>query len=126
MIFESIDAYDTGANCQLFFNPAIGLTITLSTLAKVAIMFKASRLCRTQSVPLLTTGDAIASFLERTDETTNGMCWASSEHIKKGNWMLFPTIPGDRESSIIYQHILPPKQWRKASGPLLWLVTMFL
>ncbi|KAF7621324.1 hypothetical protein AFLA_011627 [Aspergillus flavus NRRL3357] len=100
----------------------IGVTVCPQSLAsaimqpalmKVFAMYLAAHLQRSRAPPLLTTGDAVASFLERPDDTTKGMCWASKRHIRKG-------------TSRQYRHLSPPRQWRKASSPFHWLATSMI
>ena len=73
------------SNCQMSFQPLIGVIMIIVTFVKVIAIFFASRIHRSRTPPLLTTGDAIASFLEAADETTKGMCWASASSIKQGD-----------------------------------------
>ncbi|KAE8376759.1 hypothetical protein BDV26DRAFT_293783 [Aspergillus bertholletiae] len=66
-------------HCQLLHSPVISVIISLTAFAKVVTMSLAARVSRDRSPPLLTVGDAVASFLTRPDPTTKGMCWVSSE-----------------------------------------------
>jgi hypothetical protein len=71
-------------HCQLLYSPLICVAIMLAGCAKLAAMFLAARIGRGRSPPLLTTGDAIASFLTRPDPTTKGLCWMAAADIHKG------------------------------------------
>lgn len=117
-------AFEGKENCQLLFNPLIGVIISLVTLVKVIAMIFTARLYQSRAPPLLTTGDAIASFLGRPDETTKGMCWASLEYVKKGNWAPLPMVTQERQSSMIYERLSPCRQWRKAPTTFRWVVTL--
>lgn len=106
-------AFEGKKNCQLLLSPSIAVIVSLAALMKVFAMYLAAHLQRSRAPPLLTTGDAVASFLERPDDTTKGMCWASKRHIGKG-------------TSRQYRHLSPPRQWRKASSPFHWLATSMM
>ncbi|RAQ74509.1 hypothetical protein COH21_003727 [Aspergillus flavus] len=106
-------AFEGKKNCQLLLSPSIAVIVSLAALMKVFAMYLAAHLQRSRAPPLLTTGDAVASFLERPDDTTKGMCWASKRHIRKG-------------TSRQYRHLSPPRQWRKASSPFHWLATSMI
>ncbi|OOO12031.1 hypothetical protein OAory_01085010 [Aspergillus oryzae] len=98
----------------LTFHLYIGLILSAGVWhLRVFAMYLAAHLQRSRAPPLLTTGDAVASFLERPDDTTKGMCWASKRHIGKG-------------TSRQYRHLSPPRQWRKASSPFHWLATSMI
>ncbi|KAJ5208178.1 hypothetical protein N7449_002557 [Penicillium cf. viridicatum] len=72
--------------CQLLYSPPICIIIALATFLKVVAMFLAARIGRHRSPPLLTVGDAVASFMERPDRTTEGMCWLSNADVRRGAW----------------------------------------
>ena len=119
-------AFEGKKNCQLLLNPPIAVIISLATLMKVVAMFLAAHLQRTRAPPLLTTGDAVASFLERPDDTTKGMCWASRLCIDKGNWRPSSVLSTGQPPSREYRHLSPRRQWRKASSPLYWAGTSIM
>ncbi|KAE8418405.1 hypothetical protein BDV36DRAFT_308758 [Aspergillus pseudocaelatus] len=119
-------AFEGKKNCQLLLNPPIAVIISLATLMKVVAMFLAAHLQRTRAPPLLTTGDAVASFLERPDDTTKGMCWASRRCIEKGNWRPSSVLSTGQPPSREYRYLSPPRQWRKASSPSHWAVTSII
>ncbi|KAE8134430.1 hypothetical protein BDV38DRAFT_255458, partial [Aspergillus pseudotamarii] len=121
--FSGCLAFEGKKNCQLLLNPPIAVIISLATLMKVVAMFLAAHLQRTRAPPLLTTGDAVASFLERPDDTTKGMCWASRRCMKKGNWRPSSVLSTGQPPTREYRHLSPPRQWRKASSPSYWAVT---
>lgn len=77
-------AFEGKSNCHLFYSPVIAAIVIVATFVKVIAIFLAARIHKSRSSPLLTTGDAIVSFLEDPDETTKGMCWASLDSIKRG------------------------------------------
>ncbi|KAK3380710.1 hypothetical protein B0T24DRAFT_616099 [Lasiosphaeria ovina] len=69
--------------CRLQFSlPIMFVVIACNAIKLVAIL---ATLLRKQS-PLLTLGDAIASFLERPDPTTRGMGTASIADFRAGRW----------------------------------------
>lgn len=110
-------------HCQLLYDPAICIIISLATLAKVVAIVFAARVNHSRPPPLLTTGDAVASFLEQPDSTTRGMCWASSRYFRNGHWKNYFELQGGQKQNISYRQISRREQWRKASSAVLWLVT---
>lgn len=67
--------------CQLLYNPPISIVIIICAAIKVVCMLSAARLLDREDTPLLTVGDAIASFLTRPDSTTAGMCWMGRSDV---------------------------------------------
>lgn len=116
-------AFKGKEHCQLLYNPSICAIISIATLAKVIAMFFAARVNRHRAPPLLTTGDAVASFIERPDNTTKRMCWASSRSIQKGHWKYPSQVEGRQVQDIAYRNLSRRKQWRKTSSVMRWLVT---
>ncbi|KAJ5647461.1 hypothetical protein N7490_003833 [Penicillium lividum] len=72
--------------CQLLYSPTICIVVSICALAKVIAMYFAARISRSRSVPLLTLGDAVASFMTKPDPTTEGMCWLSRRDVSRGLW----------------------------------------
>lgn len=112
--------------CQLFYNPMIAVIVIVATFVKVIAIFLAAHIHKSRSTPLLTSGDAIASFLEDPDETTKGMCWASLNNIKKKSWIICPKGQEPQRHTVRYQRLTRPQQWRKASNPIHWVVTVLM
>jgi hypothetical protein len=59
-------------HCKLHFEPTIAIYMTVFNLVKVAIMFFIAFNIR--DAPLLSVGDAVASFLDKADTSTRNMC----------------------------------------------------
>lgn len=117
-------AFEGKHDCQLFFSPLVGAIVTITTLVKVIVIFVSARMPRSRSPSLLTTGDAIASFLESPDKTTEGICWASESDIKKGHWSRSPRSPEGEtllQKEVAYQRLPPAKRWMNTSSPIRWL-----
>lgn len=72
--------------CQLLYSPTICIVVSLCALTKVIAMFFAARVSCSRSMPLLTLGDAVSSFVTRPDPTTRGMCWMSKRDVSRGLW----------------------------------------
>ncbi|KAL2759001.1 hypothetical protein ACRALDRAFT_2026404 [Sodiomyces alcalophilus JCM 7366] len=70
--------------CALDTNDAVLGATTLLILT--IIVTGASVLAFKSFQPLATLGDAISSFLERKDTTTNGACLLTKSDIKRGRW----------------------------------------
>jgi hypothetical protein len=62
--------------------------------------------------PLMTPGDAIASFIARPDEETKGMCTLSSQDLKKNP---NKKAPGLGDISQNYKWLQGPRQWQATS-----------
>ncbi|CAG8250100.1 unnamed protein product [Penicillium salamii] len=76
----------TREHCQLLYNPAICIVISLCALAKITAMFWAARASRFRSAPILTVGDAVASFVTRPDRSTRDTCWISKHDVHHPPW----------------------------------------
>lgn len=76
----------TPEHCQLLYNPTICIVISLYALAKVTAMFWAARVSRFRSAPILTVGDAVASFVKNPDLTTTDMCWITKRDVHHQAW----------------------------------------
>ncbi|KAJ5759984.1 hypothetical protein N7520_007140 [Penicillium odoratum] len=126
--------------CQLLYSPAICIVVSLCALAKVIAMFFAARVGRSRSVPLLTLGDAVASFVTRPDPTTEGMCWLSRRDVSRGLWgrkkpkrWTFPRLweikdfRRDEFRDIVTQNKLADRKWYfQVPSKKRWAGTLFL
>lgn len=119
-------AVEGKSNCQLFYNPIIAVIVIVATFVKVIAIFLAAQIHKSRSSPLLTSGDAIASFLEDPDETTKRMCWASLNSIKNENCIPCLQEQEPLRQTIRYQRLTRPQHWRKAASPLHWVVTVLM
>lgn len=109
-------------HCKLLYSPPICIIVSLAALVKVIAMFFAARVHRPQDPPILTAGDAVASFMENPDETTKGMCWLSSSHVEKGNWR---PDRSEHPAAPVDTRLFPrPPRWRKALNKKRWLATI--
>jgi hypothetical protein len=69
--------------CQLQFNLVIAVVVTVLNFFKAALMIYI--VYSTEESPLMTIGDAIASFLDEQDDTTKGMGLLSISDLRKGH-----------------------------------------
>ncbi|KAF2439612.1 hypothetical protein P171DRAFT_525453 [Karstenula rhodostoma CBS 690.94] len=76
--------------CKVQFALPIAILVTILNFFKAVLIFYTA--LGTKENPLMTMGDAVASFLERTDETTKGMCLLSVRDVKTHN-QYFPAGP---------------------------------
>ncbi|KAF5855729.1 hypothetical protein ETB97_008565 [Aspergillus alliaceus] len=122
-------------HCQLLYSPPICIIITLTLWTKVMTMFLTARIGRSRSAPLLTVGDAVASFMAKPDPTTEGICWISSADIRHGQWKSHHRTQEFAEMSagssnqhkqITYNRLTRRKFWMKAPSITLWLATLTL
>lgn len=122
--------------CRLLYNLPICVTIIGCAIVKVVCMFLAARLDREE--PLLTIGDAVASFLTRPDPTTAGMCsmddvWKESKrrHIvrRQGPANHTEQSPVNKEYPdlmVIPKKLCRRKFWMQAASFRRWAVTLLL
>ncbi|OQD67569.1 hypothetical protein PENPOL_c003G00899 [Penicillium polonicum] len=120
-------------HCQLLYSPPICIIIMLAGCAKVAAMFLAARIGRGRSPPLLTVGDAVASFLTNPDPTTKGLCWVTAADIRKDQWKYasrmggFTAIPqNSQDESTTYRRLSKRKFWMRAASRWRWTATLFM
>ncbi|KAF5860572.1 hypothetical protein ETB97_001345 [Aspergillus alliaceus] len=72
--------------CKLECSLPLAITVVLSILCK-AITIGYSAISATEK-PILTTGDAVASFIQRPDESTRGQCLLTKEAVEKLHYRL--------------------------------------
>ena len=126
----------TDEKCQLLYNPPICIVISLTALAKIVAMFLAARIGRFKSAPLLTRGDAVASFVSRPDSSTEGQCWLSNKDVHKGDWKVFqqnrtgisPILVNRRgtEEQPRYKQLVRRKWHVQVPSKKKWVATLFL
>ncbi|KAF2030263.1 hypothetical protein EK21DRAFT_112181 [Setomelanomma holmii] len=68
-------------HCRLKFETTIAVIVTVLNFAKAVLMYLVA--FRVRDEPLITMGDAVASFLETNDPTTKNMCLFSVRDVKK-------------------------------------------
>jgi hypothetical protein len=73
-------------HCKLQFNVTLCCVVLLVSLFKTLVMFAVAFFV--SEAPLMTTGDAIHSFMQRPDKYTEKMCLASKKFIQNhpGHW----------------------------------------
>lgn len=133
-------AVKTEENCKLLYSPPICIIIIFSMMAKLAVIALTLRDGRSREAPLLTIGDAIASFMKCPDSTTEGFCWSSGSDFRRGKWKT-PKTPGWAQDStantrfpdmqpnhkiITFGHLQKPQRWMKVPSLMQWLATLSL
>ncbi|KAK5787676.1 hypothetical protein VI817_010173 [Penicillium citrinum] len=119
-------------HCQLLYSPPICLTIMLAAFAKVTAMFLAAHIGRSRSPPLLTIGDAVASFMKNQDPTTKGLCWISGSDVRKGGWVKVnkagfqAVLQNDQSGPITYRRFKKRAFWGRAASGWRWAATLFM
>ncbi|KAF9883636.1 hypothetical protein FE257_003108 [Aspergillus nanangensis] len=108
--------------CELLYSPLVSLVIALTTFAKVVAMVLAARLGRSRPPPLLTIGDAIASFIAKPDPTTARLCWASRRDFSPKHWKV-PHGASVPESDHQWKKLSRPKRWMEAPSIMRRLAT---
>ena len=101
--------------CELQFSVPILAIVIVCNIIKVVAMFLCSRLSKDE--PLITVGDATASFLDIPDSTTAGLCMLSGKGFRRGK---------------IANQGISPRFWRSkghswfsAASKVRWLLTVF-
>ena len=83
-IFSSKSTDPSDSSCSLTLSgPLLG---TISLLNLISLLATSLALLRSPSAPLVTVGDAIASFLANADPTTHGACLLTKSDLRKGHW----------------------------------------
>lgn len=132
MPIEECLAIRTEEHCQLLYSPPICLTIMLAAFAKIAAMFLAAHIGRSRSPPLLTVGDAVASFMEKPDPTTKGLCWIAGADVRKGSWAKVTkagfqaVLQNEQSDPITYRRLKKRNFWGRAASGWRWLATLFM
>ncbi|KAL8916213.1 MAG: hypothetical protein Q9208_008642 [Pyrenodesmia sp. 3 TL-2023] len=75
-------------NCRLQFSLTLLILVIVCNFIKAACMI--SMVYRQDAQPLVTLGDAIASFLNDPDSTTQGNCLATKHHFPRHEWAQQP------------------------------------
>ncbi|KIK53463.1 hypothetical protein GYMLUDRAFT_178948 [Collybiopsis luxurians FD-317 M1] len=104
-------------NCQLNFNlPLLAIVIVFNVIKVICISFVAMKI---KDDPLVTIGDAIASFIDNPDPHTKSMCLASRSH--------FNTQIGDQRFSPRCVEYQPRRlKWMNAASRQHWVLTVCL
>ncbi|KAL3451747.1 hypothetical protein BJX65DRAFT_304331 [Aspergillus insuetus] len=104
---------ETQDRCKLMYNLPLSLSIIATAAIKVVAMFLASRVDRAaHTPPLLTVGDAVASFITQPDETTKGRCWITRHDVSNGT----SARPGS-------QKLRARGRWIQAASVRRWVIT---
>lgn len=119
-------------HCQLLYSPPICLIIMLAAFAKISAMFLAAHIGRSRSPPLLTIGDAVASFMENPDPTTKGLCWITGAEVRKGGWATVTKagfqaiLQNEQNDPITYRRLKKRKFRGRAASGWRWAATLFM
>lgn len=108
---------ETEDRCKLAFSLPLCLVVLGAAAIKVAAMFLAAKLDRSRTAPLLTVGDAVASFMTQSDSTTLGQCWISRHEVGQGTWK-----PSSHPAS--GRQLRPRGLWIRASSFRRWMLTL--
>ncbi|CAO2650076.1 Nn.00g013680.m01.CDS01 [Neocucurbitaria sp. VM-36] len=82
-------------HCKLHFEPNIAIAITILNFVKAALMFHVA--FGIHAEPLMTMGDAVASFLAKNDPFTKNMCISSLKDFKRSkNYIAGPRQWNDK------------------------------
>ncbi|KAJ6130299.1 hypothetical protein N7512_003079 [Penicillium capsulatum] len=132
-VVDSCLAIQADEQCQLLYSPPICIVIMLTGLVKVIAMILAARIGRFRPPPLLTLGDAVASFMTKPDPTTEGICWISGADVRSGKWkkqshgqqnLAVEAESTQDEKTIIFRRLSPRKFWMQAASARRWIITI--
>ena len=118
---ESCLATHMEPKCTIELIPSLLYTVIACNILK-AISF--AYLTFLQFDPLITVGQAIASFLEKPDPTTEGLGAHSARDIR-GKWISDPQ-GGTYFSELNQDHIYKPerRRWFSGASPMRWSLTL--
>ncbi|KAH7093703.1 hypothetical protein FB567DRAFT_178552 [Paraphoma chrysanthemicola] len=71
-------------HCRLQFNTTIAIIVTVLNFVKAVLMFLVA--FRVKDEPLITMGDAVATYLEKPDSTSKDMCLLSIHDIRHSGY----------------------------------------
>ncbi|RHZ60722.1 uncharacterized protein CDV56_108808 [Aspergillus thermomutatus] len=122
--------------CQLLYNPPISIIVIITAAIKVAAMFLAAKLDRRRSEPLLTVGDAVASFLTHPDPMTRGACWMAKSDVER-TWRTLGARPPESQVALVHGgdgreihlrsgRLARRQHWWQAASSHRWAVTFAL
>ncbi|CAG8277921.1 unnamed protein product [Penicillium salamii] len=119
--FEDCLVVQQDPNCQLQYSPFIFVLVAVMMIVKIIIMVLIVRNGPSSPSPLLTIGDAVASFLTLPDPNTLGICWMTKLDLKrKGySWRDQTLLKGKLKAPCIW--IRAAKLWRKLIVLILWI-----
>ncbi|KAI0126046.1 hypothetical protein BJ170DRAFT_458903 [Xylariales sp. AK1849] len=104
-------------SCTLYFNDWIMLMVVVFVAIELLVMLKLSWsvLKSPQDTALRTMGDAVASFLRREDESTNGMCLGPMHQVQDG-WK-------GNQDPVVY-HGAGNVRWARTTSQRQWWTTL--
>ncbi|KZM27396.1 hypothetical protein ST47_g1466 [Ascochyta rabiei] len=87
-------------HCKVHFSRDISILVTVINLAKALLMFYVA--FKVADDPLITMGDAVASFIDNPDPSTSGACLASIAEIRKKQYR--PGAKQWRSTKVLWRH----------------------
>ncbi|EXJ70327.1 uncharacterized protein A1O5_06395 [Cladophialophora psammophila CBS 110553] len=110
--------------CSLRFSMDIAILVVVLNFVKLVMMaLTALTAFGSNDPPLLTMGDAVASFLENPDPASKGMCLLSASKIKKMCRSLLYQ-PASQSTALYSGNVR--HRWSKAVSLRRWLICLFL
>lgn len=105
---------ETDERCKILFSTTICWVVVVINLIKSILMLSIAIGCGDEE-PILTIGDAVASFLKCSDDTTTHMCLKSKRDFVHHNWLKFPRRIDTR-----------PRKKFSAGSPGRWITCVLL
>ncbi|KIW28005.1 uncharacterized protein PV07_07697 [Cladophialophora immunda] len=110
--------------CSLQFSVSIAILVIVLNLVKLTVMALTVVFAFDKDdPPLLTMGDAVASFLDKPDDTSQAMCLVPASRVKKLGTRLWHRDSAKR--IVEYPGNLYPS-WSRAVSPRRWVVCLLL
>ncbi|KAL3454137.1 hypothetical protein BJX65DRAFT_292349 [Aspergillus insuetus] len=116
----------TPEKCTLEYSFSLSIVVIVTNVVKIAMLL--ATIWALRANPLLTIGDAIASFLRIPDESSRGMCLLSKEDVvrKQRQALSRDEDMRDVKGSIFgYYNPQPKRRWRSVSISR-WTVVSFM
>ncbi|XPS76152.1 hypothetical protein M3J07_008208 [Ascochyta lentis] len=89
-------------HCKVHFSRDISILVNIINLVKAILMFYVA--FKVPGEPLITMGDAVASFIDDPDPSTSGICLASIAEIKKKDYR--PGAKEWRSKKVSWRHAI--------------------
>jgi hypothetical protein len=108
------------SRCRVQFVPPLAYVVIFFNIAKAGILLYAYFSIKEN--PLMTMGDAVASFLLREDESTKDLCLMSKEDVYLWEWNRWRPTPTPHPKYLNTK----PYRWSKTVSAKRWMVVLSL
>jgi hypothetical protein len=103
--------------CEFYFNAWVMYIVIACTAIDAGVLFYMTwRALRKEEKALRTMGDAVASFLEREDESTRGMCLVPKTEVEKGWQEEYDPVAFSNNKKVRWVTASSWKEWLFVAG----------